>query len=377
MQQMIRNADFAAKLALAYGDLLDGYRPVLNRVSIRVSGSGPEAALELRNTDTNRIERWRLNKMRVVPDQARQDAVVLARNDHDPARLILREAEALRVIFEACPKMPALGGPRRMLGRLLGLGAAAAASIAAILLVLVPFMANRGADLIPPEAETALGRTAFTQIYGETAEVCKNGAGQVALGTMQARLTEGIDLPYPLVIQVVNDPMINAFALPGGQIVVHRGLIDAAQGPDEVAAVIAHEIGHVAHRDGTRAMLRAMGSFGIAGLMFGDVLGASVVAGLTQQLISSSHSREAETRADLYAHARLEAVGLPPEALGDMFLRMREAGLDMEMGVFRHLSSHPELGDRIAAAAAAGSGGAGHRPALSGPEWQALRGICS
>ena len=373
-----RDAKFAAKLALAYGEILDGIRPALQRVSLRLSGQGRGGTLELRNSQTNTIEVWQLDNLRLVPDQARADALVLAHLGSGDARLILRDHDAIRALLEACPSLPNLNGSRGLWPKLVGLGAAALAAVGAILFVMIPFMADRGTDLIPPQAEVEFGRASYEQLASAMGlRECKSLDGDAALLQMQARLTEGLDLAYPLQIRVVNDPTVNAFALPGGQIAINRGLIDAAETPEEVAAVLAHEIGHVVNRDSTRGALRSIGSFGIVGLVFGDALGTSAAAGITQQMISSSYSREAEIAADAFAHRQMTRAGLRPSALGDMFQRMQAQGLGQDMGVFRSIASHPEFQDRIAAASAADTGPAAGAPVIGAAEWQALQGICS
>ena len=377
MQTFSRNADFASNLALAYAEYLDGVRPALQRVSMRLQGDGRQIALELRNSQTNAVQLWRLSQLRLVPDQATQDALVLARADGDPARLIIRDRDSARQILAACPKLRPLSGSRGAWPKIAALAVAALAAIAAILFVLVPRTADIGADLIPPEAELALGQSAYERtLAAMEARECKGGEGSVALVRMTERLSTGLDLPYPLTVHVVDDPTINAFAFAGGHIAVFRGLIDFAATPDEVAAVLAHEIGHVANRDSTRTSLRMVGSFGIAGLLFGDVIGASGAAGLTQRYLQSSHSREAELAADAFAHRQLSRAGLSAAALGDMFNRMNDLPGGGDMGVMRHFSTHPEMLERAANAQAAGATSSG-QPLLSDAEWQALRSICS
>lgn len=379
LQDSIRNPEFASKLALTYAEYYDGVSPVTQRASIRVSGDGSSAVLEVKNATTHAVETWKVSQMRQIADQARDDAFIFAPDDASPARIIVTEYEALRAIFTANPRLKPLTGPRGQWRRLAVMAAGAAASIAGILFLLVPFMADRGAAMIPPQTEAAMGQTAFQSIYPALgAYECSDPAGRAALQTMQARLTQGMDLPYPVVVRVVSDPTLNATALPGGHVTIHNGLIQAAESPEEVAAVFAHEIGHVAHRDGTRSMLRAMGSFGIIGLAYGDFLGGSVVAGVTQQLINSSYSREAETRADDFAHQAMLRAGLPPQALGDFFRRIEAQGPGIDLGVFQHISTHPEMRGRIEAAAAAGAASrADGPPALTADEWLALRNICS
>ncbi len=377
MQSPPRDPNFASKLALAYGEILDGIRPALQRVSLRISDTGPQGGLELRNSQTNSAEFWPLSQLRLVPDQSQTDVLMIARAEGDDARLIVRDREAALAILQACPDIPDLGSKRPM-ATLAGLGAAAAASIAAILFVLIPFMADRGSVLIPVEAEIALGRSSFEQIVAfQDVRECKSPAGDAALAQMQARITDGLTIPYPLQLRVLNDPTINAFALPGGFIAINSGLINAAESPDEVAAVLAHEIGHVVHRDGTRGTLQAMGSFGIVGLLFGDVVGISAAAGVSERLISSSHSREAEIEADAFAHRQMTRAGLPPAAMGRMFQRMADEGNGSDMGVFRHISSHPEMVGRINAANAADRGQASGAPVIGAEAWHALRSICN
>ena len=99
-------------------------------------------------------------------------------------------------------------------------------------------------------------------------------------------------------------------------------------------------------------------------------------AGVSQRLISSAHSREAEIAADAFAHRQLTRAGLPPSAMGDMFARMQAQGLGEDMGVFRHISSHPELRDRIEAAMQADTGAANGAPVISSAGWAALQAIC-
>ena len=90
--------------------------------------------------------------------------------------------------------------------------------------------------------------------------------GRAAFDKLMKQLEAAAALPFPLRPAVIRRPEANAVALPGGRIYVFQGLIDKAERPDEVAGVIAHEIGHVAHRDGTRSVLQGAG----LSLLFGD-----------------------------------------------------------------------------------------------------------
>ena len=86
--------------------------------------------------------------------------------------------------------------------------------------------------------------------------------------------------------------------LPGGHVYVFEGLIDKAETPDELAGVIAHEIGHVAHRDGMRAVMQAAGLSFLFGMLLGDFIGGGAVVMAMRTVLQSSYSREIEAAAD-------------------------------------------------------------------------------
>ncbi len=326
--------------------------------------------------------RWPLAGIRQLSDQARTDEMVVQSTEQPAARLILRDRAAIRVIESRCPNLnrrPPVEGT----GRLIGWAAAAIASVALIVFVLVPVMANQLATFLPPAGERALGDTTLEQIRTALDDTgfrplpfCDAADGVAALDKMTARLTTNIDLPYPVTVHVLDHELINAFALPGGYIVFFRGLIEAAEHPDEVAAVLAHELGHVVHRDPTRIALRSAGSIGVLGLLLGDFAGGAVVLFLAERLIQATYTQEAEAGADAFAHDTLTAAGILPSALATMFQRLRDEYGDAE-GITAHFTSHPALGDRIAAARAADTALTGAiRPSLDDTDWRALRRIC-
>ena len=169
--------------------------------------------------------------------------------------------------------------------------------------------------------------------------------------------------------------MVNAFALPGGYVVFFRGLIEKAEEPEEVAAVFAHEVGHIAARDPTRIALRSAGSIGVLGLLLGDFAGGAVVLFLAERIIQADYTQEAEGAADTFAHKVLLAADLPPSAIATFFERL-DAENDEDAGLMAHFMTHPALGDRIAAARAAEPADAEFRPLLTPQEWSALQSIC-
>lgn len=204
----------------------------------------------------------------------------------------------------------------------------------------------------------------------------KTRTGRAALNDLAASLAPATPEGVEVSVYVLNHDMINAFALPGGYVVFFRGLIDAAETPEEVAAVFAHEIGHVVSRDPTRHALRSAGSIGVLGLLFGDFAGGAVVLFLTERLIDANYSQAAEEAADTFAHKVLQDAGVSPAALGDMFERLRDEHGDNE-GIISHFLSHPTLSDRIEKAQAAAPADGDWSPILTEEQWADLQSICN
>lgn len=366
----------------AFADYLDGRSAVIHRVALSIAeaSSGPILVVTLAD---DQVVRWPLRDLRTIPDQAGKNQLVITSKDAPLGRLIVEDAETQRLLKARSPNLRQRP-PVRGRGRIFAWSIAALASVGLIVFVLVPAMADQLAEYLPPDGEKALGDTTFEQIRNALSEnefnpvkICEDRAGMAALEQMQSRLEDETDLPYPLSVLVLDHEMVNAFALPGGRIVLFRGLIKAAETPDEVAAVLAHEIGHVVNRDPARGALRSAGSIGVLGLIFGDFAGGAAVLFMVERLIDATYSQSAEAAADSFAHDLLISGGIPPAALADFFERLRARYGDQD-GIVAHFMAHPGLGDRIAKARAANSRMVGAiRPSLGELDWQDLRGICA
>lgn len=381
MTGTVINVGAKAQAFQDFADFLDGTNAVVRRAEITIVETANGPVLEISPPEMKPV-RWPLDDLRTVPGQAAKDMMVLAVKGDPVARLIVTDEEAQR-LFKARARNLKRRPPVKGKGKLFAWAVAAICSVALIIFVLVPVLADQLAEYLPAKGEKALGDKTFEQIRtalsGDTFEaigICDNPDGVAALATMQARLEAQTDLPYPLEVHVLDHHLINAFALPGGRVVIFRGLIDAAESPDEVAAVFAHEIGHVVNRDPTRGALRSAGSIGVLGLVLGDFAGGAVVLFMAERLINATYSQDAEAKADAFAHETLISAGIAPSALGTMFERLRDEYGESE-GIVAHFQAHPQLGDRINAANAANVGMTGENlPSLSKTDWAALQNIC-
>ncbi|MHA6724126.1 M48 family metallopeptidase [Sphingomonas sp. RS2018] len=221
------------------------------------------------------------------------------------------------------------------------------------------------AQAVPMAWERRIGDAMLGDFSGR---VCAGPAGQAALDRLAGRLDPGGE---PLELRVVAIPMVNAAALPGGRIVIFDRLLQDAKSPDEVAGVLAHEIGHVRHRDVLTAMARQAG----IGLLLASFTGD--VGNTLGTLVAARYSRGAEEAADTYAITALTTVGISPLPTAQFFARlgkMEDALPQMALG---YLSSHPLSKTRRTRFEASAKSHRGDTPALSPADWQALRAICT
>ncbi len=361
-----------------FADFFDGISAVSHRVSFEIDDVA--RTIVIRWPGALPLV-WAIDELREIPDQADQNKLVLTSMTRPLARLILFGETEIAVLRHRAPKLTAKP-PVRGKGRVMAWAAAAITSVFVIVFGLVPIMADQLARILPTRGERALGEATLEQIQSALSDeflpvsFCWTQEGEEALEAMLARLgSDELDLPYPVTVSVLDHEMKNAFALPGGQIVFFRGMLDAASSPDEIAAVLAHEVGHVAARDPTRIALRSAGSLGVLGLLFGDFAGGAVVLFLVEQLIQADYSRDAEAAADAFGIELLLDADIDPGALGTLFQNLRNDFGESE-GIAAHFTSHPALGDRIAAAEAASARLSARLPSLTDGAWQALRTIC-
>jgi Zn-dependent protease with chaperone function len=264
------------------------------------------------------------------------------------------------------------GGPGQI-GRIVAWSLAAIVSIVLVAVYGVPLVAERLTPLIPLAFDQHLGRMADNQvraIFG--GRTCTGAQGRAAFAKLVETLRQARHLEMPLQTEVLASSVPNAFALPGGKIYLLDGLLRKAESADEVAGVIAHEMGHVSHRDHTRMMIRNGGTSFLIGLLFGDVTGAAAATFTARALVQASYSREAEQDADAFAIETMHALGRSPAPMGDLLFRVTGAQGSRTIGI---LASHPLTEDRRALMRRE------DRPAtgpeiLSADEWHALKTIC-
>jgi Zn-dependent protease with chaperone function len=289
------------------------------------------------------------------------------------ARLEIRDEVLAAELIARASDLDAHRLGRRGVARIVGWSLAAAASIVLVVLFGVPLAADRLAPLVPEAFEQRFGDVAEQQVkavFGDKA--CSTPAGQAAFDKLVATLRNAAGFDSSVQSSVLSSEIPNALALPGGKIIVFDSLIAKAKNPDEIAGVIAHELGHLRNRDNMRGLIYNGGTSFLIGLLLGDITGSSAVIFASRTLITSSYSREAETAADTFSIEIMKKLGRPPKAMGELMLRVtgKEGGKGLTI-----ISTHPLSEDRLARMSREDQTERGP-PLLSEAEWQALRGIC-
>jgi predicted Zn-dependent protease len=205
------------------------------------------------------------------------------------------------------------------------------------------------ANTIPFELENQIGSAARQSLNREWAEC--SGPGNAELTSLVNRLEQQLDAPYTIQVSVVRAGLKNAFALPGGHIVITNALLSFMEGPDELAGVLAHEMGHVALRHPLENMLSQLGVLLAVNVVIGG--GSSDIAGLGALFATTSYTRDYERLADDFALDLLRDAKISPSGYANLFQRFNEIEQDGSsglLGLSNLLRTHPLSIDRAALA---------------------------
>ena len=232
------------------------------------------------------------------------------------------------------------------------------------------------ATLLPDHTRTAFGEKVVAYMTRQHKR-CIATDGQAALDQVFARLMPGSAERAKFKVVTVDWAIVNAFAAPGGQIVLTQGLINAATSSEEVAGVLAHEIGHGLELHPEAGIVRAFGLSAVMDIMLGGSGGT--LGSISGMLIQNSYARDDERAADQQALRLLKQGQVSKQGLANFFKRiasgkidgMRDSGGPSALDLLR---THPRPGER-AAYIETGPDYAS-RPLLRPAEWKALKGIC-
>jgi len=208
-------------------------------------------------------------------------------------------------------------------------------------------------NVYSPAQDIEIGRQAAAEVNGQV-EIVQDRSLQDYVSTLGERLaSHNAAGPYPYSFTLINDPAINAFALPGGPIYIHTGLIEAASNESQLAGVLAHEISHVALRHGTSQASKSSLAQ-IPAVLAGAVIGQESTLAQLGQLgvgfglnsLFLKYSRTAEQEADALGARLMAGAGYNPLEMAGFFEVLDQGGGSRPP---QFLSSHPDPGNRVEA----------------------------
>jgi predicted Zn-dependent protease len=199
------------------------------------------------------------------------------------------------------------------------------------------------AGRISMATEIGIGEQALAQLEREH-ELTQDGLAAKTVADIGARLTRGSKYQYRWYVS--DEEEVNAYALPGGIVVVNKGLIEEADSAEELAGVLAHEVQHVEHRHTLQQMISSAGWAAVLAVVLGDV--SAITAIVIHQLGNLRNSRMLEAEADVEGMKALARAGIPLDGMVSLFRRLQAEDSKKGGAGPALLSSHPATAERIA-----------------------------
>jgi len=325
--------------------------------------------LEIVADDGATVIVWPFAEVHVADQNAVSGAYVLRFGSDEFARLEVAAGPDLDALLAEQPQLRRWRARER--GRLFR-GFMIWGAAGALVLAALYFGWTRASVLvaawIPWSWEDRIGATIEEAWFPEDKR-CSGAEGIQALQALGDRLWPDQDPDQKVKLFIVELGEPNAFAVPGRRIVVFSGLIKRAKNPEMVAAVLAHEMGHVELRHPMRGLIHQLGLGAVVTILFGD----SSMAGMGQMALALSYSRDMEREADRRGIERLQRAGVRADGMAAFFAEIKDdVAKSMLSDLPEFLSSHPDLDARIAATRQPPTGA----PAMSEAAWAALRKAC-
>jgi Zn-dependent protease with chaperone function len=206
--------------------------------------------------------------------------------------------------------------------------------------LIIPWVAEKAVLIIPEKYDASLGQTFFTEY------VTKNNVDSAKTNTLNEFASKlKLNNTKSLHFTVVESDIVNAFALPDGNIVVYTALLNKMKGYDELAGLIGHEVIHVNNRHTMKMLCRNLSGYIFISVVLTDVNGImAVIADNARNLESLSFSRQFEQEADVQGTELMIQNGINPKGMTTLFTRLKS---EEKVLVPTFISSHPMTDDRI------------------------------
>jgi Zn-dependent protease with chaperone function len=357
---------------------LDGVSAQTQQVTLMPTAHG----LELRRADGALVV-WAYADITQTQGSYRGEQVRLERGRAPVQALVVDDVDILTAMHDVAPRAaqrfhdPRLRS-RRPMFVIFALVAAVALG-AGIYFIAIPAAATFAAERVPVSWEEQLGEVVVGSLT-ESKQVCTNAAVARAVDDIVARLAATVpDNPYTFRVSVVRQNALNAFAAPGGHIVVFSGLLRRTDSPEQLAGVLAHEMSHVLRRHGTKSLFHDVSTSIFFSAIAGDASGAMrMVLDSAKTLGRLRYSRQAETEADVAGVRMLAAAHIDPRGMLSFFEKLQKREANTGGAALAYLSNHPLTSERIATLKATDAVARGpFKPLPMRGRWKTLATACN
>jgi Zn-dependent protease with chaperone function len=327
-----------------------GYPPAGEPVSVGIDSSGLHLSSKESGEETIPFDPLRVSAGGFDHDQM----ILIWRHGAETESLVISDSDSKMKFLAHAPSLlaPQLSRWQKKIGR--NQKRTWGGGMLLLLLLLSPLLLAFGiwwqsdhiaawaVDRISIDSEEQIGDLIYRQARLGF-DILPEGEAVKAVREIGNRLTRGE--PYPFEWHVAENPAVNAFAIPGGHVVVFTGLIRAAESPEELAGVLAHEIEHVTQRHTLKALVHDFGWQAVLAISLGEWGGSGPWGEYAAEMGRLTFGRHQELDADRKGLARLKKTGINPSGMIAFFEKLSQ-GEEMAIPL---LSTHPSGADRVGA----------------------------
>jgi predicted Zn-dependent protease len=356
---------------------LDGRSAIRQRVSVEATSKGLRII-----TGTGEAKMWSYDRIRQTQGTYAGEPVRLEYGDEPAETVIVSSATFLKEIHQAAAGLSRqFHDPGRRTARKYGT-VVAAATVIVLTAVLyrsgIPGFAELVTPYIPLSWEDALGQQVIEHLAPKEHQ-CRDRERMAQLERVIHVLSStAAASPYQIRLYVVDNPSINAFAVPGGHIVLLRGLLELTDSPEQLAGVLAHELQHVYRRHTTRAIVEQTASSLLLTALSGDLSGG-IAWGLegVRTIGALRYSRLHETEADAEGIKMMQAANIDSTAMTAFYGTIQRTATGDRSEGFDFLATHPNMAERVSALQVLSTAHRGPMTSiLPGADWKDVRSLC-
>jgi len=334
-----------------------------------VSVSLIDNALHIYAEDGRVAGRWALPGLLLVKQKPDDEAIFLKHKAHTKELLSFDDYDLFTAITEKQPVLRRWRKPGSTPVQRLALFTLILIGVPVTMVNSLPYFAQQVASVLPTSFEEQLGNS-ITPL--SPTMTCASVEGQEVLDRLLAQLAKASDSDYNFKANVIHEASINTYALPGGQIIIHGGLLKHANNGTEVAAVIAHEMAHVMQQHPAEGAIREMSGSLIFNSLFGDSESSKHTLG--DSLAALSHGDAAEMKTDAMGIKILNQAGIRSNGLIPFFNKLHNMQTKSKTDPMPYTDNHPANKERMQGIS---SKAKGDKPiAMNHDDWLILKSIC-